>query len=177
MAKRQAHKEVTIICKAKVIGDVQDGPEFVAITLDKLAYRTKCLIAESMRSLSLDVPEGYEPYKTEFFYYGVKFLNPCGHNVLNKEEAASLVFEDKDTKAEWLGGFEDPRVEGADSTLEELADINNSVDVPLLGVKKDGVIVTCCIKHTDTEVQTDTVRTSVLAKVAKMLNYPKCMDD
>ena len=28
-----------------------------------------------------------------------------------------------------------------------------------------------------TEVQTDTVRTSVLAKVAKMLNYPKCMDD
>jgi hypothetical protein len=164
MAKNQ--KEVYLVCPARVTGDLDDAPPFTLVTFTK---QTLTDIAKYQVFLKTMAKSKLDPYKIKEFNYAIQFKNPVGHNHLNKEEAACLLFLDADVKKEWLGSFEDPRVEGADSTLEELADTENTPDCSMLSVKKDGVIFDAYAKHTSVLVDTGTIPNAMLKKIAKKL--------
>jgi hypothetical protein len=160
-------KEVYLICAAKVCAsDVQDGPEFIMLTLGKETMQS---IAGYQDFLSLMVKAKLDPYKIEEFNYAATFKKPCDRNKLNKEESKALLFESPAVKREWLTSFSDEKQEGADSTLEELADEDNTVDVCCLKVKKDGFMFSMFIKHTDTRVETDTISNKMVKKINKLL--------
>ena len=156
-------KEVYLICAAKVCAsDVQDGPEHKCLPW----ARRRCSYQDF---LSLMVKAILDPYKIEEFNYAATFKKPCDRNKLNKEESKALLFESPAVKREWLTSFSDEKQEGADSTLEELADEDNTVDVCCLKVKKDGFMFSMFIKHTDTRVETDTISNKMVKKINKLL--------
>ena len=160
-------KEVYLICAAKVCSEyLQDGPEFIMLTLGKETMKS---IAGYQDFLSLMVKAKLDPYKIEEFNYAATFKKPCDRNKLNKEESKALLFESPAVKRDWLTSFSDEKQEGADSTLEELEDADNTVDVCHLEVKKDGFMFTMYIKHTGVQVETDTLSNKMIKKVNKLL--------
>lgn len=134
-----------------------------------LGKETMQSIAGYQDFLSLMVKAKLDPYKIEEFNYAATFKKPCDRNKLNKEESKALLFESPAVKREWLTSFSDEKQEGADSTLEELADEDNTVDVCCLKVKKDGFMFSMFIKHTDTRVETDTISNKMVKKINKLL--------
>jgi hypothetical protein len=157
-------KAVYLICAAKVCSDdCQDAPEFEMLTLDK---GTMTPVAGYQKFISLMKEAKLDPYKVEEFNYAASFKKPGDRNQLNKEEAKTLLFE---RKKSWLSSFSDEKQEGADSTLEELTDIDNTVDCSCLAVKEDGFLFSMYIKHTDVRVEVDTIDNKMIKKINKAL--------
>lgn len=169
MAKK-ALKEVHLVCSAQVTGYLDDAPTFLLVTITPQDIKN---IAKYQNFLKKMVKAKLDPQEIKEFNYAIQFKNPAGHNVLNKEEAASLMFLDLYVKKDWLESFEDPRFEGADSTLEELEDegwgSGNTPDRTMLAVSADGVMFDTFVKDTSVIVDTGIIPNAMLKKIANKL--------
>ena len=124
-------KEINLVCGARVCGgELPDPPEFVVLNI------TKKMLTDVLRYLKHLVAmekDGLDPDHIEEFNYASSFMQPSGHNVLNKEEKATLLFESKYVKSNWLGGFEHRMFTelAAAELLRKLTDaINYTIESP-----------------------------------------------
>lgn len=92
-------KQVNYIAEVLISGDIQDTPEFVRVTFSQKMIAMIWDFQRFLRSMKMT---GMKPAAIQFDMTGdVSILNPLGHHHLNKEEAATLVFESEQEKQRW----------------------------------------------------------------------------
>ena len=163
--KKVALNNIFLVTKACVTGDLDDAPEFVAISFTKQLLVD---IQKYQQAIAAMKKAKLDPYKVKEFHSGMTFKSSYALP-LNDEGVKHLMFLDKGTKETWEDNYEEPEGEKTHSSWEEMTDKNNTPDCGMLGVKDDGIIFDAFIKHTNVRVESETVPNAMIKKIAKKL--------
>ena len=148
------------------VPDVDDAPQFMLIPVTSKTLKEISGYQKHMKAMTKD---GLYPFKIKCYTdLDAMYKAPGERNKLNAKEAAHLVFVGDDAKKEWEEAFSPRKIKGALSTLEELDDPMNKVDVSMMEVKKEGVFFLACGQD-DVWSSSHLVRNSLLKKVATQL--------